>query len=176
MCDNCREILGSCALSHKEKDCYLTSTAFCTTCSSYGHVYEECKYKNHDIEYLEQLIPYALIQENGILTKTPITISKKPAEYKKLIDEPEYIEELIPYSFIQQYGISTHTPIICSKQKTFELKPKRYVITVVDSPKAIRDLLKSINHMPHKLDRNKDKYKNHLEKFASENNYIVHYY
>jgi hypothetical protein len=176
MCDNCRTILGTCALPHNEKDCYLVSTAYCTTCSSYGHIYEDCRYKNDDVEFLEQLIPYMILKENGILTKTPYVKAKVHGEYPRISNTPEYIEELIPYSFIKQYRIASHTSIISSKIKRYELTPCPYKISVVDNPKAIRDLLKSMNHMPSKTDRNKDKYKNHLEKFANDNGYIVQYY
>ena len=161
MCENCKNILGSCVRPHTIKCCPLMKSSYCTMCSSYGHTYIKCRLKSSDVEFLEQLIPPSILQTNEILTNTPILRGSCTKEYVKK-NVPEFIEELIPEYLRKQYSICSETPIVSNKNLVHEPPPFKAVLDVVDHPKAIRDLLKAYGDMPKKQDRSKDKYKNHL--------------
>ena len=167
MCDNCKAILGSCVRSHLEKDCHLKKSSYCSICSCYGHTYTNCTRSTCTVEYLEQLVPSNLLEENNILTNTPI-VKGIVGSYNNT--NPIYIEDLIPENYIKMYSIGSKTPIHIT------CRPMKATIDVIDNPKAIRDLLKAYGQMPKKDNRNKDKYKIYLEKFAKKNNYNIVYH
>lgn len=156
MCDNCREILGSCVRKHLIKDCALKKTSYCTSCAAYGHTFNNCVNKVYDVEYLEQLIPPCILAENQINTNTTI-LNNKTTNYIELLN------------------------IIASKTDTYkvikyDITPMKPTIDVLDNPKAIRDLLKAYGQMPKKDNRNKDKYKVYLEKFGKKAGYNIVYH
>jgi hypothetical protein len=81
--------------------------------------------------------------------------------------EAQTLEQLIPISILEEYGIKTNTKI---SQTTKPNLPKpKIVLDYIDESKAIRSLLKAYGNMPKNSDRSKDKYKNHLIKFAKQN-------
>ena len=170
MCDNCLHILGSCVRKHLPKDCCLKRASYCTGCSAYGHTFNNCSNKSYNVEYLEQLIPTSLLEANNINTNTPY-VRSTTATY--MCESIEYIEQLIPINLLKEYGIGSYTPI--GKPFT-NISPMKPTIDVLDNPKAIRDLLKAYGQMPKKDNRNKDKYKIYLEKFAKKNNYNIVYH
>ena len=157
MCDICKEILGSCVRRHMEKDCALKKASYCTGCAVYGHTFHECSNTVQDIEFLEQLIPPCF----GIHSNTSLNDT---------LENKLSIECYIPTYYRKQYFISTNVSIVA------DIKPMKATIDVVNSPKAIRDLLKAYGQMPKKDNRNKDKYKVYLEKFAKKNNYNIVYH
>jgi len=83
-----------------------------------------------------------------------------------------FLEQLIPPSILEEHGILTRTPLN-STIETIISKPKVY-LDYVDNPKAIRALLKAHGDMPRKEDRDKEKYKKHLEtSFMKKRNVIL---
>ena len=171
MCDICRDILGSCVRRHLAKDCCLNKAKYCTLCALYGHTFNECSKVFPDIEYIEQLIPPCYIKELNINTNT--VLSGRTVHKYLTNERPQFMEDLIPQYFRNQYNISSETPI---KGTKYELTPMKPTIDVIDNPKAIRDLLKAYGQMPKKDNRNKDKYKMNLEKFAKKMGYNIVYH
>lgn len=80
--------------------------------------------------------------------------------------EPIYLEQLIPPSLLEENKIYTNT-LISNKYTTMP-KPMKPTIDVIDDPKAIRSLLKSMDDMPNIKERDKSKYKKHLNKVAKQ--------
>ena len=169
MCDICKEILGSCVRRHLVKDCYLVKTMYCTGCAIYGHTFNNCSKVVHDIEFLEQLVPPSYLKELEINTNTILIRGSMIQKSKR----PAFIEDLIPVNYLKEYSISTNTSL---DRETYEVKPMKPTIDVINSSKAIRDLLKAYGQMPKKDNRNKDKYRIYLEKFAKKNNYNIMYH
>ena len=169
MCDICRETLGSCVRRHAQKDCYLIKTKYCTACALYGHTFSDCTKTMHDVEYIEKLIPPCYIKELEINTNTVIIRGSMIKKSRR----PAFLEDLIPVNYLKDYSISTSTPL---NRETYEITPMKPTIDVINNPKAIRDLLKAYGQMPKKDNRNKDKYKVYLEKFAKKNNYNIMYH
>ena len=149
MCANCRDTLGSCVRKHLAKDCSLKRASYCSACAIYGHTFSECSKKVYDVEFVEQLIPPCILLDNQINTNTLLT--------KDTISN--YTQALNAIGF---------TNLI--------YKPMKPTIDVLDNPKAIRDLLKAYGQMPKKDNRNKDKYKVYLEKFAKRAGYNIVYH
>ena len=143
MCENCSKILGKCVAPHyKYPDkCPLKTASYCCLCASYGHITINCK---QDTRYRE----------------------------------PQFLEQLIPPSLLQQNGIITNTPIISTnkKQLTYMIKPMVSIIDVIDHPKAIKSVLKTMNAMPKKEERGIHKYKKQMNKVAKERNENVVYH
>ena len=135
MCDICKDILKKCVNMHEIKDCPLQKVRYCSLCASYGHTIRFCT---------------------------------KDLRYRK----PLFLEQLIPPSILEEHGILTRTPLN-STIETILSKPKVY-LDYVDNPKAIRALLKAHGDMPRKEDRDKEKYKKHLETtFMKKRNVIL---
>jgi hypothetical protein len=139
MCENCIHILGKCVAPHAlfPDKCPLKTATYCCLCASYGHSVRDCKLDKtyREPQFLEQLIPPSLLEENKIVTNTPIS--------KKMSTMP--------------------TP----------MKP---TIDIIDDPKAIRSLLKSKNDMPNIKERDKSKYKKHLNTLAKKKDENVVYH
>jgi len=84
--------------------------------------------------------------------------------------EPEFLEQLIPVSLLEEYGINTNTKLVSTREPLIKNKA---IIDYVDEPKAIRSLLKAYGNLPKKEERDKNKYKSQLQKFAKKNNVIL---
>ena len=108
MCENCRKILGKCVAPHyKYPDkCPLKTASYCCLCASYGHIPINCKQDTtyREPQFLEQLIPPSLLQENEIITNTPIiSTNKKQLTYMikpmvsiiDVIDHPKAIKSAL---------------------------------------------------------------------------------
>ena len=92
------------------------------------------------------------------------------AKDKKTL-EPEFLEQLIPPSLLEANGINTCTPIMNSKIKIkFPPIQAKVKLDYIDEPRKIHDLLKTLNDMPRKEKRRKDKYKEHLILYAKKHN------
>lgn len=139
MCENCIHILGKCVAPHASfpNKCPLKTATYCCLCASYGHSVRECKL---DTTYRE----------------------------------PQYLEQLIPPSLLEENNISSNT-VIKTKMSTMP-KPMRPTIDAVDDPKAIRSLLKSMDDMPSIKERDKSKYKKHLNTVAKKKGENVVYH
>jgi hypothetical protein len=83
---------------------------------------------------------------------------------------PEFLEQLIPTSLLEEYGINTNTKLVSTREPVIKNK---VVLDYVDEPKAIRSLLKAYGNLPKKEERDKNKYKSHIQKFAKKNNLII---
>jgi len=90
--------------------------------------------------------------------------------------EPQFLEQLIPPSLLEENGIITNTPIDGSKRIVSMPQPMTPTIDVMNNPKAIRVLLKSMDNLPKKEERDKSKYKKHLNKVAKERGENVVYH
>ena len=90
--------------------------------------------------------------------------------------EPQFLEQLIPPSLLEENGIITNTLIDSSKPKVSMPRPLKPTIDVMNNPKAIRVLLKSMDILPKKEERDKSKYKKQLNKVAKERDENVVYH
>ena len=99
--------------------------------------------------------------------------SVRECKLDKTYREPQFLEQLIPPSLLEVNGIITNTPISNKHSMPIPLKP---TIDVIDDPKAIRSLLKSMDDMPNIKERDKSKYKKHLNKVAKQKNENVVYH
>lgn len=107
MCDYCIKILGKCVSPHyKNPDkCPLKTASYCCLCASYGHTPFNCKEDTtyRTPQFLEQLIPPSLLEQNKIVTATPIisTIKKFTSVVEPLkpvidvIDHPKAIKSVL---------------------------------------------------------------------------------
>lgn len=106
MCENCIKILGKCVAPHFKypEKCPLKTASYCCLCSSYGHSVRDCKLDQtyRSPQFLEQLIPPSLLEENRIVTNTPIVTKNKlstmPEPMKPTIDaidDPKAIRALL---------------------------------------------------------------------------------
>jgi hypothetical protein len=75
---------------------------------------------------------------------------------------------------LEENKIISNTPIL--KKMSTMPKPLKPVIDIIDDPKAIRALLKSKNDMPNIKERDKSKYKKHLNTLAKKNDESVVYH
>jgi hypothetical protein len=139
MCENCIHILGKCVAPHAlfPDKCPLKTATYCCLCASYGHSVRDCK-------------------------------------LDKIYREPQFLEQLIPPSLLEENKIISNTPIL--KKMSTMPKPLKPVIDIIDDPKAIRALLKSKNDMPNIKERDKSKYKKHLNTIAKKNDESVVYH
>jgi hypothetical protein len=139
MCENCIHILGKCVAPHAAfpNKCPLKTATYCCLCASYGHSVRDCKLDTtyREAQYLEQLIPPSLLEENKISSNT----------------------------------------LIKTKMNTMPT-PMKPTIDAVDDPKAIRSLLKSMDDMPSIKERDKSKYKKHLNTIAKKRGEHVVYH
>lgn len=91
MCSKCQAYLGKNAIDipHLPMNCPLMLSSYCSVCCSYGHFTEDCTdetvLKHREVEFVEQLVPYQLLQRYKIQTKTPL---KEIGEEKKPKYEP----------------------------------------------------------------------------------------
>ena len=169
MCDYCKDILKSCVHYHEQIKCPLKRSLFCMNCHNYGHSINECKVEKDQIT-LEQLIPTNLILKYNIVSNTPLVKSNIIGSYNS--ENPIYLEDLIPKYYVRRYKISSATLLNRLDYVDEDLKA---TLDISDHPKVIRDYLKLCGSMPRKSDRSKDKYKNHLTKFAEKMGYNVQY-
>ena len=133
MCDYCKDTFKN-LTDHTIIDCPLRKGAYCCLCACYGHIPRNC------------------IKD-------------------KIHLEPQFLEQLIPPSLLEENGINTNTPIISTKQLTkFPTIQRKSILHYKDDPKFIHDLLKSLNDLPRKEQRGREKYKDHLIKFAKRHN------
>ena len=139
MCENCIHILGKCVAPHASfpERCPLKTATYCCLCASYGHSVRDCKL---DTTYRE----------------------------------PQYLEQLIPPSLLEENKINTNT-LIKTKMNTMP-KPMKPTIDAIDDPKAIRSLLKSMKDLPSIKERDKSKYKKHLNVVAKKKGENVVYH
>jgi hypothetical protein len=92
MCSKCQAYLGKNAIDipHPPLNCPLMLSAYCSVCCSYGHFTEACPdeevLQHREVEFVEQLVPYQLLQRYKIKSKTPIASSI--VEQKKPKHEP----------------------------------------------------------------------------------------
>jgi hypothetical protein len=116
MCDYCIKILGKCVSPHyKNPDkCPLKTASYCCLCASYGHTSFNCKedttYRRP--QFLEQLIPPSLLEQNRIVTNTPIISTNK-----KLISMVEPLKAVI--------DVIDHPKVIKSVLKNMNSMPKK---------------------------------------------------
>lgn len=100
MCENCSKILGKCVAPHyKYPDkCPLKTASYCCLCASYGHTPINCKEdtRYRKPQFLEQLIPPSLLQQNGIITNTLIT-STNNKEPTYMVDPIKPIIDVIDH-------------------------------------------------------------------------------
>jgi hypothetical protein len=75
---------------------------------------------------------------------------------------------------LEENKIVTNTPI--SKKMSTMPTPMKPTIDIIDDPKAIRSLLKSKNDMPNIKERDKGKYKKHLNTLAKKKDENVVYH
>lgn len=105
MCDFCKDKFIS-IREHQFIDCPIRKGTYCCLCSSYGHLPRNCAKdkKTLEPEFLEQLIPPSLLEENNINTSTVISNNKQtnvkfPSPQTKVyldyIDEPRKIHDLL---------------------------------------------------------------------------------
>jgi hypothetical protein len=106
MCSKCEKTLGPYALStpHPVAACPLLRSSYCSVCCSYGHFTDECPdedvCENREVQYVEQLIPYSLLEQYSITTTTPIPKSsgvKKPRydPVLEVIDRDKEIRQVL---------------------------------------------------------------------------------
>jgi hypothetical protein len=88
MCSICKDILGKKTLKHDIAYCPIAQSSYCGICARYGHTTLHCPDKE-TIHYrtpvcLEQLIPWTVLDAQGIMSFTPL-----PTPYVE--DEPKYV-------------------------------------------------------------------------------------
>lgn len=100
MCNICRHILEGFTIEHKEDNCPLRNSQYCAYCAGYGHLTKACKAKPNimfrEPTYLEQLIPYSVLKECNITTKTPIEYSE-PKEERKILEIKDNDKVILAY-------------------------------------------------------------------------------
>ena len=133
MCDFCKGKFLS-IREHIFVNCPIRKGTYCCLCASYGHLPRNCA-------------------------------------RDKLTLEPEFLEQLIPPSLLEENGINTCTKIDTTKMKTKFLPTQAKIhLDYIDEPRKIHDLLKTLNDLPRKEKRGKDKYKEHLILYAKKHN------
>jgi len=136
MCDFCKDKFHS-IRDHLFVNCPIRKGTYCCLCACYGHL---------------------------------------PRNYAKdkMSLEPEFLEQLIPPSLLEENGINTCTKIESTKLKSKFSPPQAKVyLDYIDEPRKIHDLLKTLNDMPRKEERGKEKYKKHLINYAKKHNLIL---
>jgi len=131
MCDFCKGKFLS-IREHLFVNCPIRKGTYCCLCACYGHLPRNCA-------------------------------------KDKLALEPEFLEQLIPPSLLEENGIYTCTKVQNLKTKFPSIQTKTY-LDYIDEPRKIHDLLKTLNDMPRKEKRGKDKYKEHLILYAKKHN------
>ena len=90
MCSICKDTLKDFKIIHKEENCPLRNSRYCSYCSKYGHLTNSCPAKplRKYIEpvYLEQLIAPSELKELNITTRTLIKI--------RIPDPPQRLMEI----------------------------------------------------------------------------------
>ena len=75
-CTQCRPVLGRLVKRHAPDACPLLKGSYCGMCASYGHSPATCPDKLtrqfREPQFLEQLIPYNLLEQYGVDTATPL--------------------------------------------------------------------------------------------------------
>ncbi len=74
MCSYCQDVLIGFAIPHPKNACPLLRSSYCSVCCSKGHLTEECPdrevLETRVVQFVEQLVPYSLIQHYNIKTHT----------------------------------------------------------------------------------------------------------
>jgi hypothetical protein len=104
MCDFCKDKFLS-IREHLFVNCPIRKGTYCCLCACYGHLPRNCAKDKLTLEpeFLEQLIPPSLLEENGVNTCTNLITNKiktkfPPTQAKihlDYIDEPRKIHDLL---------------------------------------------------------------------------------
>jgi hypothetical protein len=95
MCSKCQDILIGFSIPHPVSACPLAKASYCSLCCCYGHLTECCPdddaQQSRTIQFVEQLVPYALLQQYNITSLTPLhqAEAQKRARFEPVLEVEE---------------------------------------------------------------------------------------
>lgn len=103
MCDYCKTKVKA-SVPHETIFCPFRASEYCGICCRYGHLTLKCPDRetlaNRKALYIEQLLPFSVIEQYNIRTKTPLP--QKTNEYEPLskanlevLDEDRFIRAML---------------------------------------------------------------------------------
>ncbi len=82
MCSKCQDVLIGFSIPHPVSACPLSRATYCSLCNCYGHLTECCPdddgHECRTIQFVEQLVPYSLLQQYNITSLTPLSNGEIP--------------------------------------------------------------------------------------------------
>lgn len=86
MCSNCQDVLIGFSIPHPVSHCPLLASSYCSLCCSYGHLTEKCPdeegFEYRKVQFVEQLVPYSLLQQYKITSQTPLATHPTPKQFR----------------------------------------------------------------------------------------------
>ena len=80
MCDKCKTIAPGYMFQHELSHCPFAAGLLCAWCATYGHTQDTCpsppSKRYTEPAFLEQLVPFSMLLEHNITTRTPLPISE----------------------------------------------------------------------------------------------------
>ncbi len=82
MCDKCKTVAPGYMFQHELSRCPFAAGLLCTWCATYGHTSDTCpsppSKRYTEPAFLEQLVPFSMLLEHNITTRTPLPIQSTP--------------------------------------------------------------------------------------------------
>ena len=76
MCDKCKTVAPGYMFQHEPSRCPFAAGLLCGWCATYGHTQDTCpsppSKRYTEPAFLEQLVPYSMLLEHNITTRTPL--------------------------------------------------------------------------------------------------------
>lgn len=119
MCSKCETIQLGMKIPHQVSACPLLRASYCSLCCCKGHFTEDCPDEEvsnaRQPQYVEQLIPYSVIEQYKIttLTEIPAPLEKKKAKYLPVLEvekTPKAIRQILMNYDIQPSGKEKELP------------------------------------------------------------------
>ena len=80
MCDKCKTVAPGYMFKHELSRCPFAAGLLCAWCATYGHTQDTCpsppSKRYTEPAFLEQLVPFSMLLEHNITTRTPLPITE----------------------------------------------------------------------------------------------------